>query len=167
VTVSVAQVPVPAQSDLTDRDDTAKGNAFRVSVCRRWYLIEDMAHATKHSGIDVEHFRQRLLQLEQELTRQIGRDVETARESADDQSDAVDHAVVDELRDEYLVLAQSDTEVLAQVRAALERIENGTYGRCVVDDVPIDPKRLEAVPWAPYCAKHQAKAESGMRTPRT
>ena len=88
-----------------------------------------MAHATKQSGIDVEHFRQRLLQLEQELTRQIGRDVETAREYPDDQSDSVDHAVVDELRDEYLVLAQTDTEVLAQVRAALERIDNGTYGR--------------------------------------
>lgn len=126
-----------------------------------------MAHATKQSGIDVERFRQRLQQLEQELTRNIGRDVETARDSVDDQPDAVDQAVVDELRDEYLVLAQTDTEVLAQVRAALERIENGTYGRCVVDDTPIDPKRLEAVPWAPYCAKHQAEAEARLRTPRS
>jgi len=88
-----------------------------------------MADATKHDGIDVGLFRQRLLQLEQELTRKIGRDDETARESSDDQPDAVDQSVVDELRDDYLVLAQTDTEVLAQVRAALERIENGTDGR--------------------------------------
>lgn len=128
-----------------------------------------MAHATKHSGLDLERYRQRLLQLEQELTRTIGRDVETARESADDQPDSVDHAVVEELRDEYLTLAQSDTEVLAQVRAALERIEDGTYGRCVVDDVPIDPGRLGAVPWAPYCARHQREAEAAaqLRTPRS
>jgi DnaK suppressor protein len=125
-----------------------------------------MAHATKQTGVDVEHFRQRLLQLEQELTRKIGRDVETARESTDDQPDSVDQAVVDELRDGYLVLAQTDTEVLAQVRAALERIDSGAYGRCVVDDTPIDPKRLEAVPWAPYCARHQAEAEARLRTPR-
>jgi DnaK suppressor protein len=125
-----------------------------------------MADATKHSDIDVEQFRQRLLLLDQELTRKIGRDVETARESSDDQPDSVDQSVVDELRDEYLVLAQTDTEVLAQVRAALERIDNGTFGRCVVDDKPIDLKRLEAVPWAPYCAKHQTEAEARLRTPR-
>ena len=125
-----------------------------------------MAHATGQGGIDVEQFRQRLLQLEQELTRKIGRDIEAARESSDDQPDSVDQSVVDELRDEYLVLAQTDTEVLAQVRAALERIENGTYGRCVVDDKPIDLRRLEAVPWTPYCAKHQAEAEARVRTPR-
>jgi hypothetical protein len=57
-----------------------------------------MAHATKQRGIDIERFRQRLMQLEQETTRKIGRDVELARESADDQPDAVDQAVVDELR---------------------------------------------------------------------
>ena len=95
------------------------------------------------------------------------RDVESARESAD-QPDALDQAVFDEVRDEHLVLAQTDTEVLAQIRAALERIENGTYGHCVVDDVPIEPARLEAVPWAPFCARHQREAEAraGLRTPR-
>ncbi len=127
-----------------------------------------MAHATKQSGIDVERFRKRLRQLEQETTRKIGRDIESARESADDQPDAVDQAVVDELRDEHFVLAQTDTEVLAQIQAALERIENGTYGRCIVDGEPIEASRLEAVPWAPYCARHQREAEAraGVRTPR-
>src|SRR4029078_8461513 len=98
----------------------------------------------------------------------MSRDVESARESADDQPDAVDQAVVDELRDEHLVLAETDTEVLAQIQAALERMENGTSGRCVVDSEPIEPARLEAVPWAPYCARHKRKAEAraGVRTPR-
>jgi DnaK suppressor protein len=128
----------------------------------------DMAHATRQSGIDVERFRQRLLQLEQETKRKIAREVESARESAD-QPDVLDQAVIDEVRDEHLVLAQTDTEVLAQIRAALERIENGTYGHCVVDDEPIEPARLEAVPWAPFCARHQREAEAraGLRTPRS
>ncbi len=153
--------------DLTDYCDTAKGN--RVSHSRSLPLLSDrdMAHATRQSGIDLERFRQRLLQLEQETTQKIGRDVESARESAD-QPDALDQALFDEVRDEHLVLAQTDTEVLAQIRAALERIENGTYGHCVVDDEPIEPARLEAVPWAPYCARHQREAEAraGVRTPR-
>jgi RNA polymerase-binding transcription factor DksA len=127
-----------------------------------------MTHGTKQSGIDVERFRQRLMQLEQETIRKIGRDVELARESDDDRPDPVDQSVVDELRDEHLVLAQTDSEVLAQIRAALERMENGTYGRCVVDGEAIAPARLEAVRWAPYCARHQREAEAraGMRTPR-
>jgi|SRR5688572_2931438 len=127
-----------------------------------------MAHAAKREGVDVERFRQRLLQMEQELTRKIGRDIEVARESTDDSPEFADQAIVDELRDEYLVLAQTDSEVLAQVRAALTRIEKGTYGRCIVDGQPIDFKRLEAVPWTPHCAKHQQRAEAaaGLRTPR-
>jgi DnaK suppressor protein len=134
----------------------------------RWYLIAGMAHATRQRGVDTDKFRQRLLDLEQELVRRIERDVEAVRESSDNQPDAADQAVDDELSDEYLVLAQTDTEVLAQVRAALARIDNGTYGRCVVDDQPIDQKRLEAVPWTPYCTKHQQESEaaSRLRTPR-
>ena len=128
-----------------------------------------MAPAAKQRGIDVERFKKRLLELEQELIRKIGRDVETARESTDDQPDSVDKAVVDELRDEYLVLAQTDTEVLAQVRAALARLGDGTYGRCAADGEPIEPRRLEAVPWTRYCARHQQEAETAarLRTPRS
>jgi DnaK suppressor protein len=120
------------------------------------------------ASVDVERFRQRLLTMQDELVRKIGRDVEDSREPFEDQPDPADQSTVDELRDEFLELAQTDTEVLAQVRAALDRIDSGTFGRCVVDDQPIEPKRLEAVPWAPYCAKHQQQAEdrAGMRTPR-
>ena len=48
-----------------------------------------------------------------------------------------------------LDLAETDSAILAQVRAALARIADGTYGRCTVDGGPIDEKRLESVPWTP------------------
>ena len=55
----------------------------------------------------------------------------------------------------------------AQVRAALRRIDNGTYGRCVVDGEPIDAKRHESVPWTPYGLKHELQFEerARIRTP--
>jgi DnaK suppressor protein len=64
-------------------------------------------------------------------------------------------------------VAELDTTVLTQIRDALRRIEDGTFGRCVVDGEPIEPKRLEAVPWTPYCLKHQSElaTESQTRTP--
>jgi DnaK suppressor protein len=46
------------------------------------------------------------------------------------------------------------------VREALRRIEDGTYGTCIVDGRPIEEKRLHAVPWTPYCLEHQAGLEA-------
>jgi DnaK suppressor protein len=53
------------------------------------------------------------------------------------------------------------------VRDALKRIDGGTFGLCVVDREPIEPKRLDAVPWTPYCAKHAQSLEtaSQLKTP--
>lgn len=40
---------------------------------------------------------------------------------------------------------------LAQVRTALARIDDGTYGTCEVCGRPIGDERLEARPWAVRC----------------
>lgn len=42
----------------------------------------------------------------------------------------------------------NEQALLTQVERALERIENGTYGKCVNCGQPIPEKRLEAIPWA-------------------
>jgi RNA polymerase-binding transcription factor len=133
-----------------------------------WNRSAGMPQATKQNKVDIEKFRQRLLATEQELARKVERNTGKSLESSDDQPDSVDQAVVGELRDTYLALAQRDTDVLDQVRAALDRIDRGGFGRCVVDGEPIDTTRLEAVPWTPYCARHQNEAETaaGLRTPR-
>lgn len=40
---------------------------------------------------------------------------------------------------------------LAQVRVALARVEDGTYGTCEVCGKPIGEERLEVRPWAVRC----------------
>jgi Rrf2 family nitric oxide-sensitive transcriptional repressor len=32
-------------------------------------------------------------------------------------------------------------------------------GRCVIDGGPIEQKRLQSIPWTPYCLKHQQEIE--------
>lgn len=115
--------------------------------------------------MDVEKYRQRLLALEQELAHKVEREVETARTTAADQPESGDQSVADELRETYFTLAQSDSQLLANVRGALRRIEDGTYGRCAVDDGPIEEERLEAVPWTTLCARHKQELEGPVRTP--
>lgn len=46
----------------------------------------------------------------------------------------------------------SEAEI-RQIHAALERIEEGTYGVCRVCEETIDPRRLEALPFVTTCIK--------------
>jgi DnaK suppressor protein len=121
----------------------------------------------QEAPVNIDDYRRRLLALERELVERLGEELETARDARDDQPDAGDLANVDELKEEYFALADTDSAILAQVRAALRRIADGTYGKCVVDGGPIDAKRLESVPWTPYCLKHQLELEerAPQRTP--
>jgi DnaK suppressor protein len=49
--------------------------------------------------------------------------------------------------------------LLTEVQRALRRIEDGTYGYCIVCGQPIPEKRLEALPWAARCVKDEAQLE--------
>jgi DnaK suppressor protein len=118
--------------------------------------------------MNLQEYKQRLLDLEARVSTRVAQGREQAREQVvDSPRDAADLSVADEGESEDLTEAELDMTVLQQVREALQRIDAGTFGRCVVDGEPIEPKRLEAVPWTPYCLKHQAllEAPSGSRTP--
>ena len=51
---------------------------------------------------------------------------------------------------------------LRNARAALSRIEEGSFGICRECDQDIHPKRLAAVPWAPYCIQCQKVIDSNV-----
>jgi DnaK suppressor protein len=117
---------------------------------------------------EFQEYKERLLDLDARLSTRAAQEREQAREQVvDSPRDATDDSVADEGESEDFTEAELDATVLQQVREALQRIENGTFGRCVVDGEPIEPRRLEAVPWTPYCLKHQRllEAPSGSRTP--
>ena len=46
---------------------------------------------------------------------------------------------------------------LASIRAALARVEDGTYGTCIQCGQSIPPERLEYMPEAPYCVQCQSQ----------
>jgi DnaK suppressor protein len=52
-----------------------------------------------------------------------------------------------------------ETNLLRQVRLALARMNDGSYGTCMHCEEDIKPKRLEAVPWAAYCITCQEAAD--------
>jgi RNA polymerase-binding protein DksA len=58
-------------------------------------------------------------------------------------------------------LEENATRALTAIDAALQRIEDGTYGICERCGKPIDPQRLEARPWATLCIEDKRKDERG------
>lgn len=108
--------------------------------------------------MNVEHFRKRLLAREQELIKEISRFDEEARESRSAEvEDPIDQVTSSEGKAAAFQESTIAAEMLSQVRAALQRINDGTYGRCIDCDRNIEPARLEAVPWTPYCLADQEK----------
>jgi DnaK suppressor protein len=117
--------------------------------------------------MNLNQYKQRLLAQEQELSARVERAMASVREPADGSAhDIGDDASTDELKEEQFAEAEADRTVLNQVRDALARIDNGTFGTCVVDGEPIEEARLEAMPWTPYCLRHQQLREA-IGPPRT
>jgi RNA polymerase-binding transcription factor DksA len=58
-------------------------------------------------------------------------------------------------RDRDLALSAAARQSVSEIDAALERLDNGTYGVCVAGDDIIPRERLEAIPEASVCVTHK------------
>jgi DnaK suppressor protein len=118
--------------------------------------------------MNIQHYKQRLLDLEKTLSARIGQETDNGRgEFIDSAHDVGDASVADEGASEAFTEAEHNADMLQQVRDALGRVEDGTFGTCIVDGGPIEEQRLEAVPWTRYCLKHAERLEvaASLRTP--
>ena len=63
------------------------------------------------------------------------------------------------MRDTRMSLAEQDAARAQLIEEALRRLSQGSYGKCVDCGGPIEPKRLEVVPWALRCVEDQEAFE--------
>ena len=52
-----------------------------------------------------------------------------------------------------------ESNLLRNVKGALTRVADGSYGVCLHCEEEIKPKRLDAVPWTKYCIRCQEAAD--------
>ena len=107
------------------------------------------------------HFKERLIQKRLSLTDMVERTESYGREKEPAIQDVADMAVESYTREFMFGRSSEDRAVLLMINEALDRIEDKTYGTCVHCEESIQPKRLEAVPWAPYCIRCQDLEEKG------
>ncbi len=74
-------------------------------------------------------------------------------------ADAIDEVQLAGERELAIRNLDRESILLRNVRAALARIEDGSFGTCLHCEEEISPKRLNAVPWAPYCIRCQEAAD--------
>ncbi len=66
-------------------------------------------------------------------------------------------------RDFLLRLASEEREKFYAIDDALKRVEDKSYGKCLICSKLIKKKRMNAVPQTPYCLKCQTEEESKAR----
>lgn len=106
--------------------------------------------------VDLDKFRKILETKQAELSGSLRNRDEIVIEKAPDALDEVQLAGERELAIRNL---DRDSNMLRQIRRALARIEDGSYGICLHCDEEISPKRIAAVPWAAYCIRCQEQVD--------
>lgn len=85
-----------------------------------------------------------------------------AIETSPDELDRIQHS-----QERELAIGDLDrnSTFMREVRAALSRIDAGTFGICIDCEDNINPKRLTAIPWASSCIACQEAADREQKTP--
>ena len=105
---------------------------------------------------EVDKYKKILEAKQAELARGLRNRDDIAIEKTPDALDEVQLAGERELAIRNL---DRESSLLRNVRLALARINDGSYGTCMHCDEEIKTKRLDAVPWTPYCIRCQEAAD--------
>jgi YteA family regulatory protein len=119
------------------------------------------------SALDTNHFKELLLDERKRVTAAIENLHDdhqgTLSEEAGEET-AYDNHLADTATETYdreldYTLEENSEHVLADIDAALKRIEDGTYGTCTNCGKQIPQERLEARPYATLCIDCQRRRE--------
>jgi DnaK suppressor protein len=103
--------------------------------------------STEMGGVQ-EILERKAIELARELQNRDGIAIEKSADEMDEIQDASE-------RDLAIRNVDRESKLLRDVKAALRRIPDGSFGTCIDCESAISPKRLVAVPWAPRCIQCQ------------
>lgn len=120
------------------------------------------------SALDTTHFKQRLLDERRRAQEALGYIQEENRGQLEDEREEIqsdnhpgDMATSTFDRELDATLEGNEERVIQAIDAALQRIEDGTYGNCANCGKPIGEERLEALPWTTRCIDCKRLEERG------
>jgi len=111
------------------------------------------------SKLNLKDIKEKLMKERELLVQKLqGNDL-----SIDDSEtpDPVDLAVRNYSKNVMLAVSENESRQLTLIDEALLRVEDEEYGVCQNCEKEINPKRLQAIPWARYCIACQELVERG------
>ena len=110
------------------------------------------------SPTKLNHYRQMLEELHERVGGEVNYVVESIHEDVnikENVSSAPVHLadVADQAVDTDVQVLQTERGILDEIKAALTRIEDATFGKCVECGAAISEQRLSAIPYSAMCVR--------------
>ena len=110
--------------------------------------------------MNIVEWKKQLQAKERYLLGTMTRGAADARKSRDAEiQDRTDQVASSEMKEGRFQENSYDWNLLIEVREALQRLENGSFGKCADCGEQIDSDRLNAIPWTPYCLTDQNRRD--------
>ena len=121
--------------------------------------------AKKMGKKERDEFRKKLLEKKEKIVRKLSELTTASKElETNVAQDPVDKAESSYTKEFLLSLSDGEREQLFLIDEALKRLQRDEFGVCQLCQKEIGRKRLEAIPWTPYCIDCQQKAEEEMKS---
>ena len=118
------------------------------------------------SDLQRAYFRRKLLSWRDEILRSTRETLQHLQDDSAQHADIADRATSETERALELRARDRQRKLIAKIDAALERIDDGTYGYCEETGEPISLKRLDARPIATLSVEAQERHERRERVYR-
>lgn len=100
----------------------------------------------------LEYFKNKLLDARNQILNSgVLSNLEDLQINSDELADEADLATSTINQQVSFSIREKEMNKLRRIDAALERVEEGSFGYCLESGDEIEPKRLETQPWAEFC----------------
>ena len=107
-----------------------------------------------------KEFRKMMMERKEMIIRKLSEFINESKEvETNVAQDVVDKAESSYTKEFLLSLSDTERDQLMLIDEALRRVDKGDFGLCQLCSQEISRKRLNALPWTPYCINCQEKAE--------
>jgi DnaK suppressor protein len=113
-----------------------------------------------------EYFRKKLVAWKEEILKEAKETLQHLQDESQNHPDLADRASSETDRAIELRARDRQRKLIAKIEAALQRIDDGTYGYCEETGEPISLKRLDARPIATLSIEAQERHERRERVYR-
>lgn len=125
--------------------------------------MSSSAKAARVTKKETEKYRRALVEKKDSLSQEMVKNKDAGQENSEEiTQDIADKASSSYTKEFLFSLSDGERVLLQQIDQALARVDEGNYGLCTNCGNPIPEKRLEAVPWTPYCVDCMELSEKGL-----